>query len=125
MVPQVLIPLTARLAPPGQRGRAVGIVMMGLLLGILLSRTLSGFVGEQLGWRSMYWIAAGLMLLLAPALMPFLPRHQPPESLSYRQLLRSVWTIVQRETILRQSMLSGALLFACFMRLLGDSGLPA
>ena len=114
VVPQVLIPLTARLAPPGERGHAVGVVMMGLLLGILLSRTLSGFVGECLGWRAMYWIAAGMMLLLAPALMPFLPKDEPPGSLNYQQLLRSVWSIVRRESILRQSMLSGALLFACF-----------
>ena len=117
VVPQVLIPLAARLAPPGQRGRAVGVVMMGLLLGILLSRTLSGFVGDRLGWRAMYWIAAGMMLFLALALAPFIPAHERPPSLSYLQLLRSVWETVRREKVLRQAMLSGALIFACFSAL--------
>src|SRR5207253_9552673 len=61
-VPQILVPFAAGLALPGRRGRAVGTVMSGLLFGILLSRTLSGFVGAAVGWRVMYLVAAVLMI---------------------------------------------------------------
>src|SRR5262249_57490499 len=69
---QLLIPFAAQLAPPGDRGRVVGTVMGGMLGGVLLSRTVSGVVGQSLGWRAMYWIAAagtvGMLLTLRAAL---------------------------------------------------------
>jgi predicted MFS family arabinose efflux permease len=88
--------------------------MMGLLLGILLSRTVSGFVGERFGWRAMYWAAAALMALLALAIGPLLPAHNVHPDLTYGQLLRSVLDQVRRLPVLRQAMLNGALLFAAF-----------
>ncbi len=75
IVPQIIVPLAASLAAPRERARVVGMVMSGLLIGVLLARTVSGFIGAQFGWRTMYWIAAGLMLLLALALRFTLPRH--------------------------------------------------
>src|SRR5438132_2709818 len=75
-VPQILVPFAAGLAPPGRRGRAVGTVMSGLLFGILLSRTLSGFVGAAVGWRVMYLVAAVLMIALAVAIHAELPRSE-------------------------------------------------
>jgi predicted MFS family arabinose efflux permease len=114
VVPQVLLPLAAQLARPERRGKAVGTVMMGLLLGILLSRTVSGFVGERFGWRAMYWVASAIMILLALALGPLLPAHEVHADLTYAALLRSVVEQVRRLPVLRQAMLNGALIFAAF-----------
>jgi predicted MFS family arabinose efflux permease len=114
VVPQILIPLAARLSPPRERGRAVGIVMMGLLLGILLSRTLSGFIGERFGWRVMYELAAALMVVLALVLASRLPGDDSPLRLNYAELLRSVAALVRGESVLREAMLNGALLFGAF-----------
>jgi predicted MFS family arabinose efflux permease len=114
VVPQVLIPYTAQLTPPGERGRAVGIVMCGLLIGILLSRTISGFVGEHFGWRAMYWIASGLMVALAVVLGPLVPRHALQPHLPYPKLLASVLAIARKHAVVRQAALNGSLLFAAF-----------
>src|SRR3954469_13519775 len=67
VTPQLLVPFAAHLAAPAERGRVVGTVMSGLLIGILAARTVSGLVGDVLGWRAMYVIAAGLMVVLALA----------------------------------------------------------
>ena len=64
MIPQLLVPMTAHLAKPEERGQKIGIVMSGLLIGILLSRTFAGFIGEYFGWRSVFYIAAGIMLVI-------------------------------------------------------------
>src|SRR5882724_7879482 len=85
-VPQILVPLAANLAPPGERGRAVGTVMSGLLSGILLSRTLSGFLGAAWGWRAMYLVAAALMIALAIILRIELPRSEAHPQLRYLAL---------------------------------------
>jgi predicted MFS family arabinose efflux permease len=114
VVPQLAVPLAAHLAPPAERGRAVGTVMGGLLVGILLARTASGFLGAHLGWRAVYFIAAGLMLVLAAALRGFLPRSPPEVSLSYPALLRSLFTLFAEEPVLREAALLGALGFAAF-----------
>lgn len=74
IVPQLLVPLAAQMAEPTARWRVVGSVMSGLLIGILLARTISGFVGAQLGWRAMYWVAAALMILLTLLLAMLLPK---------------------------------------------------
>jgi predicted MFS family arabinose efflux permease len=114
VVPQVLLPLAAQLSRPERRGRAVGTVMMGLLLGILLSRTASGIIAAQYGWRTVYWAAAAAMALLAVVLRPLLPGHDIHEDLSYVRLLQSVVEQVKLYPTLRQAMLNGALLFAGF-----------
>jgi predicted MFS family arabinose efflux permease len=115
-VPQLILPLAAALVPVGRRGWAVGIIMMGLLLGILLSRTAAGAVGQHLGWRAIFWIAAGAMALLAAGLTPLLPhaRVEAGKKPRYAELLKSVAGLVRTEAVLRQAMLNGALLFAAF-----------
>ncbi|WP_207308738.1 MFS transporter [Marinobacter caseinilyticus] len=81
VVAQILVPFAAHLANDAERGRVVGRVMTGLLLGILLARTVSGAVADVFGWRAMYWIAAGLMLVQALMLSRLLPREPGQNSL--------------------------------------------
>jgi predicted MFS family arabinose efflux permease len=92
----------------------VGTVLSGILIGILLARTVSGFVGTQQGWRAMYGIASGLMLLLALVLWRALPKQTASSNASYLQLLASLWHIVRTEPALRPVCLFGALTFAAF-----------
>jgi predicted MFS family arabinose efflux permease len=88
--------------------------MSGLLIGILLSRTLSGFVGAHFGWRSMYFIAAGIMVVLWLLIYLLLPEVEPDYKGNYRQLMRSLVDLVKNEPKLRLAALRGALCFACF-----------
>jgi predicted MFS family arabinose efflux permease len=111
---QLLIPFAAHLAPPADRGRVVGAVMGGMLGGVLLSRTVSGVVGQSLGWRAMYWIAAAVTLGLLLLLWASLPRSQPSVRLSYPALLRSMVGLVRDEPVLRQSYVFGAATFGAF-----------
>jgi len=111
-VPQILVPYAATLAPPEERGRAVGIVTSGLLFGVLLSRTLAGLIGEALGWRAVYLFAAGLMVLLGVVLRLELPPSEPAAPMPYRALLRSMRALVREEPELRLHALLGALTFA-------------
>jgi predicted MFS family arabinose efflux permease len=113
IVPQITVPFAAVLAPPEVRGKVVGTVMSGLLVGILLARTVSGFVGAELGWRAMYWIASGVMLLLAIVLVRVLPKSQPAVVLTYRQLMRSMLQLLG-EPVLQQASITGAMAFGAF-----------
>lgn len=115
IAPQLIVPFAAHLADPGERGRVVGTVMGGLLVGILGARTVSGLVGESLGWRAMYVIAAAVMVGLALALACLLPRSEPEATgLSYPALLRSIVGLLRDEPVLRQSCLLGACGFGAF-----------
>ncbi len=114
VVPQLLLPFAAQLAPDEQRGRVVGMVMSGLLIGILLSRTVAGFVGTQLGWRAMFWVAAGLMLAQGPILRLALPAQPPVATMSYPELLRSLGRLARTEPVLRLHSALGALTFGAF-----------
>ena len=111
---QVLVPLAASLADDRNRGHVVGTVMTGLLLGILLARTISGFVAGALGWRAIYWLAAIIALLLALLLFRVLPAETERVAVRYPALLRSMGTLLRREPLLRQRMLYGTLSFAAF-----------
>ena len=111
---QILVPMAADLAAPERRGRVVGVVMSGLLIGILLSRTLSGLVAAALGWRTVYWVAAALMVALAATLRLVLPRDLPARRLRYPALLRSTGSLLRSEPVLRRRALLGALGFAAF-----------
>ena len=130
-VTQILVPVAARLAPPGTRGRFIGRVMSGLLLGILLARTVSSLLADAIGWRSVYLISAGLMLVLAPCLRWVLPPLPPAHTTTYRALMRSLAVIVAEEPILRRRAMSQALLFGTFTtfwtaiayELIGEHGL--
>ena len=109
VVAQILVPLANELAGEEERGRVLGRVMSGLLLGILLARTFSGVVAQLGGWRLVYILAAGGMIILALALARALPNVPAPgEALPYGRLLRSVLTLIREEPLLRRRMIFGA-----------------
>jgi predicted MFS family arabinose efflux permease len=89
-------------------------VMSGLLIGILVARTISGLVAQLLGWRAVFVLAAAAMLLLAAILRWALPKVPATERLPYPALLRSVLELVKGEPLLRQRMFLGATAFGCF-----------
>lgn len=108
---QVLVPLAAALATEQERGRVIGTVMGGLLSGILLSRTLSGFVADHLGWRFMYGTGAALMLLTSLLVQRIIPGEQPAFRGSYKDLIRSLFRLLRQEKAARESSWIGACLF--------------
>ena len=111
---QIIVPMAASLAAEQQRGRAVGTVMSGLMIGVLLARVVSGLVAATAGWRPVYLIAAVIMLVLAGILRRLLPAVQPSGTSSYRALLRSVLTLIRAEPVLRQRMVLGAVAMGSF-----------
>jgi predicted MFS family arabinose efflux permease len=114
VVAQVIVPMSSSLAAQAERGRVVGTVMSGLLIGILGARTASGLIASALGWRAVFIAAAALMLVLAATLRRVLPRVPPTTDLGYGGLLHSVLKLIGEEPILRQRMALGALGFGCF-----------
>jgi predicted MFS family arabinose efflux permease len=114
MVPQLLVPMAAHLAKPQERGKKIGVVMSGLLIGILLSRTFSGYIGQFFGWRTVFYTAAGIMVMIWILIGLFLPEVEPDYTGSYKNLMRSLIDLVQQEPKLRMAALRGALCFACF-----------
>ena len=114
VVPHLILPFASHLAPTGARGKIVGTVISGLLIGILLARVFAGFVGAAFGWRAIYWISFGLMLGLAFAFWRMLPQSHPDVRMHYFDLLRSVGSLVREHAPLRESAAIGALLFAAF-----------
>ena len=86
---QVMIPFAADLAPEERRGRVVARIMTGLLLGILLARTVSGLVAQAAGWRAIYWLSAALMVCFALVLWRALPTEGPRPQRSYPSLVSS------------------------------------
>ena len=113
-VVQMIVPYAVDLAPVEQRGRVVGTVMSGLFAGVLLSRTVSGFLGAAFGWRAVYVIAAGAMACLAIVMRLLLPARAPAVRLAYRDVLRSLVVVVKTQPELRRRAVVGAFGFASF-----------
>ncbi|PVX71624.1 MFS transporter [Paraburkholderia unamae] len=111
---QMLVPMAASMAPESQRGRAVGNVMSGLMLGILLSRPLASLIAGSLGWRAFYGIEAGADALLALVLVLRMPRRTPAVTARYADLLYSLWTLLRTEPVLRRSAFLAALALGAF-----------
>ena len=111
---QDIVPAAATLAPEQHRGRIVGTVMTGLLLGILLSRVVSGFVAEHFGWRTMFVGASVSIALVGLAAWRGLPRFHPTSRLSYGALLGSLGTLVSKHGALRRAALAQGLLSVGF-----------
>jgi predicted MFS family arabinose efflux permease len=114
VVAQILVPLAATLATPDKRGKVVGTIMSGLLLGILLARTVAGLLASLGGWRTVFWVASVLMVLMALALWRGLPKIKQENHLNYPQLLGSIFRLFAGEKLLRTRALLGCLTFANF-----------
>ena len=114
VVAQILVPLAATLASPDKRGKVVGTIMSGLQLGILLARTVAGLLASLGGWRTVYWVASVLMVVMALALWRGLPKVKQENHLNYPQLLASVFSLFTQDKLLRTRALLGCLTFANF-----------
>jgi predicted MFS family arabinose efflux permease len=113
-VAQIVVPMAASLASDERRGSVVGTVMSGLLVGILLARTVAGLVAEIGGWRLVFVLAAVVMVVLAGAVRLVLPRVPASSEATYPSLLRSVGTIVREDPLVRRRMVLGGVGFGCF-----------
>ena len=113
----VIVPLAANLAPPKERGRIVGTVLSGLLIGVLLARTVSGVVGAQYGWRSVYWFASALMFALAVTIRLSLHESKPELAMKWGALMKSVGSLAREHATLREAALLACLLFMSFSAL--------
>jgi len=111
---QVMIPFAADLAPEERRGRVVARIMTGLLLGILLARTVSGLVAQAAGWRAIYWLSAALMVGFASVLWRALPSEGARPHRSYPVLVGSSLRLLVTEPVLRRRAWHGACAFAAF-----------
>lgn len=111
---QLLIPLAAHLAPSESRGRVVGTIMSGLLLGILLSRPVASFIADHFGWRAVFAFGAATMAVVTVLLMLTVPSRRPAHQATYMQLIRSLGRLVATQPVLRERSLYQELMFGSF-----------
>lgn len=111
VIPQLFVPIAAELSTEKEKAANIGLVVSGLLLGILLSRFIGGIVGELWGWRSMFGIAAGLMLLVWVFVYKMLPELQPNFKGTYLELMNSVLQLAKTQPVLQLASFRGAMAF--------------
>lgn len=111
VVPQLILPMAANLSSNEKRGETIGIITSGLLIGILASRSISGSVGFLWGWRTMYFIAAGICALLMVLMAKRFPLSLPSFKGTYRELMASMWHYVKTEPVLREASMINFLAF--------------
>ncbi|SNS24193.1 Predicted arabinose efflux permease, MFS family [Granulicella rosea] len=113
-VTHIALPIAPDLVGDAQRGRAIGIVMTGLLLGILLARTFAGWVSKIHGWEYVFVVAALINLAFVPLLRWKMPALPPKQEITYKDAMISLWTLLRTQPLLRESCVLGALAFASF-----------
>ncbi|MGY5801423.1 MFS transporter [Rhizobium sp. LEGMi12c] len=111
---QILVPIAAAMAPPEHRGRVIGNVMSGVMVGILVSRPLASLIADFWGWRSFYAMSAVTLALLAAVLALRLPERRPLVSASYGALIGSLFDLLREEPVLRLRAFTAALMMASF-----------
>lgn len=114
IVAHLVLPLVAYMTAPAERGKVIGTLVSGMILSVLLARTVSGAIGEHFGWRIVYAIAAGLMLILALIVRKQIPLNKPVSTLSYQQLMASLVDLFRQQPVLREAAFNIALIFAAF-----------
>ncbi|MBL0798471.1 MFS transporter [Pseudomonas sp. B7] len=125
VVTQVLVAYAATLAVPAQRGKVVGVITSGIVIGILLARTVAGGMADLAGWRSIYLLSAGLTLVMAVLLFRVLPKDEEARpSTHYVALIASVFSLFREEPVLRQRAILALLTFASAMVLWTPMVLP-
>jgi predicted MFS family arabinose efflux permease len=121
-VAHIVLPIAPDVAEPAERGKAIGVVMTGLLSGVLLARTFAGWLSELVAhmttriasWRVVFFIAACISAALVPAVRRLMPELPPREKLTYPEAMRSLWNLLREEPLLRESCVVGALAFGTF-----------
>lgn len=111
---QVLVPYAAHMAPEERRGRVVGNVMSGLMLGIMLARPVASFITQLSDWTNVFYFAAAGMVLLALLLSVVLPKREPAAKMSYASLIGSMWHLLRTTPVLRRRAIYHACLFGAF-----------
>jgi predicted MFS family arabinose efflux permease len=111
VIPQLFVPIAAELSSDEDRSSNIGVVMSGLLMGILLSRFVGGIVGEIWGWRAMFGIAAGVMIIVWIAVYKMLPDLLPNFKGTYKELMRSVFHLARTQPVLQLASFRGAMAF--------------
>lgn len=111
---QILVPFAAYMASEEIRGRVVGMVMSGLLIGIMFSRPASSFITEFAGWHAVFIASFVVIVLLMVLLYKALPSHRPESEMSYFELVKSLGTIFMTTPALRRRAFYQASLFASF-----------
>lgn len=117
VMPQIFIPIAAQFSTPETKGKHVGMIVAGLLTGILASRVVSGMVGEYWGWRTIYYIAALLMLLCVFVTLRVLPVTPINFNGRYGQLMKSLLELVIKYPMLRVCAVRSGLCFGSFLAL--------
>lgn len=112
IVPQLILPMAANLSSDEKRGETIGIIMSGLLVGILASRAISGSIGFLWGWRTMYFIAAGICSLLLVLMAKRFPLSMPSFKGTYKELMSSMWHYVKTQPVLREASIINFLAFS-------------
>ena len=112
IIPQLILPMAANLTSDEKRGPTIGIIMSGLLIGILASRAVSGSIGFLWGWRTMYFIAAGICFLLLLLMAKRFPQSRPTFTGTYKALMTSMWGYIKTQPVLREASIINFLAFA-------------
>lgn len=115
VIPQLFMPVAGQFSKPKDKARNIGYVLSGLLTGILSARVVSGFIGEWLSWRTMYYIASALMVVCCIVSLKIMPNMKRNFMGSYLQLMHSVWTIFRTHPSIRLNSLRGGLAFGSML----------
>lgn len=117
VMPQIFIPIASQFSKPEDKSKNVGVLVSGLLTGILGSRVISGIVGEYWGWRTMYYLAALIMLVCIFIVLRIIPDMAVNYKGTYKELMQSLFLIFRQRKDIRLSSLRAGLCFGSFLSL--------